>query len=193
MYFRKIRPSTTCLYSAASMWPRSLSAAAHSFCSNPRLAPLPGTFSAFLFAFAMPSPRVSSRIPRRLVRRALFGYAEAEGGNQRRKNESGFRYSFAKASSSMTSTRRSPDSHFDTKGWGRRRARPASTCVSASDGGPFSRIGRRARASAPTEAVKRPECRVLIGGLEAVQGRAAHTKPLCHLHLAESYLLPQPP
>src|SRR5712692_7756012 len=37
---RKIRPSTTCLYSEASMWPRILSAACHSFCSNPRFAPL---------------------------------------------------------------------------------------------------------------------------------------------------------
>ena len=30
MYLRKMRPRTTCLYSAASMWPRSLSAAAQS-------------------------------------------------------------------------------------------------------------------------------------------------------------------
>ena len=41
MYLRKMSPSTTCLYSAASMWPRSLSAAAQSFSSKPRLAPLP--------------------------------------------------------------------------------------------------------------------------------------------------------
>ena len=40
MYFRKIRPRTTCLYSAASRWPRSLSAACHSFASKPR-SPLP--------------------------------------------------------------------------------------------------------------------------------------------------------
>src|SRR2546422_10414994 len=39
MYLRKIRPRTTCLYSAASMLLRSASAAAQSFCSNSRLAP----------------------------------------------------------------------------------------------------------------------------------------------------------
>ena len=38
MYLRKMRPRTTCLYSAASMWPRSLSAAAQSLSSKPRLA-----------------------------------------------------------------------------------------------------------------------------------------------------------
>ena len=41
MYFRKISPSTTCLYSAASMLLRSLSAASQSLASKPRLAPLP--------------------------------------------------------------------------------------------------------------------------------------------------------
>ena len=51
MYFRKISPSTTCLYSAASMLLRSLSAASQSFASNPRVAPLP--FSAFVFVRAM--------------------------------------------------------------------------------------------------------------------------------------------
>src|SRR3989442_1161294 len=61
MYFRKIRPSTTCLYSAASMWPRSLSAAAHSFCSKPRLAPLVAVFSALLFAFAISVPLCISK------------------------------------------------------------------------------------------------------------------------------------
>ena len=45
MYLRKIRPRTTCLYSAASMWPRSLSAACQSFSSKPRLAPLPLPFA----------------------------------------------------------------------------------------------------------------------------------------------------
>src|SRR6202008_3660478 len=39
-YFRKIRPRTTCLYSAASMLLRSLSAASQSFCSKPMLAEL---------------------------------------------------------------------------------------------------------------------------------------------------------
>src|SRR5208282_1477795 len=40
MYLRKISPRTTCLYSAASMLLRSASAAAQSFDSNPRGAPL---------------------------------------------------------------------------------------------------------------------------------------------------------
>src|SRR5690606_32757001 len=39
MYFKKIRPSTTCLYSAASIWPRNLSAICQSLSSKPRLAP----------------------------------------------------------------------------------------------------------------------------------------------------------
>ena len=38
MYLRKIRPRTTCLYSAASMLLRSLSAASQSLASKPRLA-----------------------------------------------------------------------------------------------------------------------------------------------------------
>src|SRR5882724_498481 len=38
MYLRKIRPRTTCLYSAASMLLRSASAACQSFASKPRLA-----------------------------------------------------------------------------------------------------------------------------------------------------------
>jgi hypothetical protein len=41
MYFRKMRPRTTCLYSAASMLLRILSAAAHSVASKPRFAPFP--------------------------------------------------------------------------------------------------------------------------------------------------------
>jgi hypothetical protein len=40
MYLRKISPSTTCLYSAASMLLRSASAAAQSFDSNPKGVPL---------------------------------------------------------------------------------------------------------------------------------------------------------
>src|SRR5580704_3154838 len=40
MYLRKIGPSTTCLYSAASMLLRSASAACHSFASKPSVAPL---------------------------------------------------------------------------------------------------------------------------------------------------------
>src|SRR5437879_1839535 len=38
MYLRKIRPRTTCLYSAASMLLRSLSAASQSLASKPMLA-----------------------------------------------------------------------------------------------------------------------------------------------------------
>src|SRR5260370_39099998 len=38
MYFRKIRPRTTCLYSAASMLLRKASAARQSVASNPRFA-----------------------------------------------------------------------------------------------------------------------------------------------------------
>src|SRR5581483_2964256 len=38
MYLRKMRPRTTCLYSAASMLLRRASAAAHSFASKPRFA-----------------------------------------------------------------------------------------------------------------------------------------------------------
>src|SRR5882724_6202664 len=38
MYLRKISPRTTCLYSAASMLLRSLSAASQSLASKPRLA-----------------------------------------------------------------------------------------------------------------------------------------------------------
>src|SRR5437899_8370427 len=40
MYLRKIRPRTTCLYSAASMLDRSLSAASQSLASKPMLAEL---------------------------------------------------------------------------------------------------------------------------------------------------------
>src|SRR5690606_9522472 len=40
MYLRKIRPSTTCLYSAASMLERRASAARQSSLSKPRFAPL---------------------------------------------------------------------------------------------------------------------------------------------------------
>src|SRR6266540_7011055 len=40
MYLRKMRPRTTCLYSAASMLLRSLSAASQSLASKPMLAEL---------------------------------------------------------------------------------------------------------------------------------------------------------
>ncbi len=40
MYLRKIRPRTTCLYSAASIEPRRASAASHILFSKPRVAPL---------------------------------------------------------------------------------------------------------------------------------------------------------
>jgi len=41
MYLRKMSPSTTCLYSAASMEPRMALAAAQSWASKPRLAEVP--------------------------------------------------------------------------------------------------------------------------------------------------------
>ena len=56
MYFKKIRPSTTCLYSAASILLRSLSAACQSVCSKPGLAPLPldlAFFARFFFAMCL--------------------------------------------------------------------------------------------------------------------------------------------
>src|SRR5439155_11130070 len=40
MYFKKISPRTTCLYSAASMLLRSASAACQSLASKPRFAPV---------------------------------------------------------------------------------------------------------------------------------------------------------
>src|SRR6266540_2858226 len=48
MYFRKMRPRTTCLYSAASIWPRSLSAAAQSVASRRGSAPLDLLFRALV-------------------------------------------------------------------------------------------------------------------------------------------------
>lgn len=50
MYFRKMSPSTTFLYSDASMLPRSLSAAFQICCSKPISAVLS------VFFFAMPTP-----------------------------------------------------------------------------------------------------------------------------------------
>ena len=52
MYLRKIRPRTTCLYSAASMLLRRASAACHSLASKPRFAEvllLAAVFSFFSF------------------------------------------------------------------------------------------------------------------------------------------------
>src|SRR5687767_75248 len=49
MYLRKIRPRTTCLYSAASMLLRSASAEAQSLASKPRLAVV-SWFLVFVFA-----------------------------------------------------------------------------------------------------------------------------------------------
>src|SRR5437667_8207266 len=42
MYLRKMKPRTTCLYSAASMLLRRASAAAQSFASKPSVAPFGG-------------------------------------------------------------------------------------------------------------------------------------------------------
>jgi hypothetical protein len=56
MYFKKIKPSTTCLYSAASILLRSLSAVSQSFCSKPMLAEeLPDD----LFDLAIEARRIS--------------------------------------------------------------------------------------------------------------------------------------
>ena len=46
MYLRKISPSMTCLYSAASIDPRRASAIAHSWASWPVVAPLFGVAPA---------------------------------------------------------------------------------------------------------------------------------------------------
>lgn len=46
------------------------------------------------------------------------------------KYDIGFRYTFAKSSSSITSTRRSPDSHFETKDCGLPNAAAAWAWVS---------------------------------------------------------------
>jgi hypothetical protein len=57
MYLRKIRPSKTCLYSAASMLLRSASAACHSFASKPSFAAVSG----------VPALRLLVGRPRRMV------------------------------------------------------------------------------------------------------------------------------
>ena len=49
MYLRKIRPRTTCLYSAASMW-RAACRRPATFLLKPRLASLPFLAAAFFFA-----------------------------------------------------------------------------------------------------------------------------------------------
>src|SRR2546425_3809119 len=66
MYFMKIRPRTTCLYSAASRLPRSLSAVAQSVASKPRAEPLVhfpvlifGTLRMVLAARAMATAKPS--------------------------------------------------------------------------------------------------------------------------------------
>ena len=62
MYLRKIRPRTTCLYSAASMLLRSASAVCQSLASKPRLAPVSGLESAFpLFAIDGVAPSSAAR------------------------------------------------------------------------------------------------------------------------------------
>lgn len=48
MYLWKINPMTTCLYSAASILDRNLSAASHSLASKPMLAAVDSLFAAFL-------------------------------------------------------------------------------------------------------------------------------------------------
>ena len=61
MYFRKMSPSTTCLYSAASIEPRRASAIAHSSASWPVVAPLSvGLVAIFVAVFI---PTAPGRIP----------------------------------------------------------------------------------------------------------------------------------
>src|SRR4051812_33539867 len=62
MYFRKIRPSTTCLYSDGSRFPRSLSAARNISASKPRLAPFGLALPFFLdFLFGAGCPLIDPR------------------------------------------------------------------------------------------------------------------------------------
>jgi len=53
MYLRKMSPSTTCLYSAASMERRRALAAAHSWASKPRLAAVAPELRGVFFRFTM--------------------------------------------------------------------------------------------------------------------------------------------
>src|SRR5688572_9931892 len=62
MYFRKISPRHTCLYSDASMCPRILSAAAQSCASNPR-SPLLLPFLSFDFDVLLRAIGVPCVIP----------------------------------------------------------------------------------------------------------------------------------
>ena len=66
--FQKISPSTTCLYSAASMLLRSLSAVSQSLASKPRLAAV----SAVVFALPM-AIGISRRSELKAVRTRLGG------------------------------------------------------------------------------------------------------------------------
>src|ERR1700735_1275972 len=82
MYLRKIRPRTTCLYSAASMCPRSLSAVCQSCCSKPRLAPLLDFFWSLptFFAIARLSPKWFEE---KYIRRLLKKETENRNGGGR--------------------------------------------------------------------------------------------------------------
>src|SRR2546430_16167688 len=85
MYLRKMRPSTTCLYSAASMLLRSLSAACQSLASKPMLAE---ELSEFLErARAIREREASSKLERRNkkveIRKAKGEIRKAKGGGWR--------------------------------------------------------------------------------------------------------------
>ena len=73
MYFRNIRPRTTCLYSAASILLRRPSAICHSLASKPRLAPV----SAFDAVFPLDAidcahpPHMQAELHPRLLRRRI--------------------------------------------------------------------------------------------------------------------------
>ena len=83
MYLRKIRPRTTCLYSAASMLLRSASAACQSWASKPTVAPL--ALSAAFFGFGirrspyLPYPKSNDGNDARGFMRAL-GRGRQENG-----------------------------------------------------------------------------------------------------------------
>src|SRR4030067_2070703 len=77
MYFRKMRPRTTCLYSAASMLLRSLSAACQSLASKPSTAPL-GPFRP-LPAFAFRAIKFTSKVFLEQLQFSLPDHPAAKG------------------------------------------------------------------------------------------------------------------
>src|SRR5881275_1547530 len=92
MYLRKMRPRTTCLYSAASILLRSLSAASQSLASKPRLAV--ESFEPFVggFPLAMPAMyRSSWRVTRRKYGGGIGGGTWRQGDAERSGRQDGER------------------------------------------------------------------------------------------------------